>query len=200
MTLPNDHTNGGSPHRHTPRAMMADNDLGLGQVIDLVSHSKYWKDSVFFVVEDDSQDGIDHQDAHRIPALVVSPFAKRGAVIHTSYDFLSVLRSVEVILGLRPLNLFDAHATPMYDAFTGKPDNSEPFNALAPTYPLLEENPATPTSAAARAGDKFDTTIPDHISQRLLDTVLWKSVHGPNSKPPPPGPNAMPEEEEEGGE
>jgi hypothetical protein len=196
MTLPNDHTNGGAPDHHTPRAMLADNDLGLGQVIDLVSHSKYWKSSVFFVVEDDSQDGIDHQDAHRIPALVAGPYVKRGVVIHTPYDFLSVLRSVEEILGLRPLNLFDAHATPMYDVFDSKPSNAEPFTALPPTYPLLEENPASPTSAAARAAAEHDTTIPDHISQRLLDTVLWKSVHGANSTPPPPGPNAIPEDED----
>jgi DNA-binding beta-propeller fold protein YncE len=196
MTLPNDHTNGGTPHRHTPRAMLADNDLALGQVIDLVSHSKYWKSSVFFVVEDDSQDGIDHQDAHRIPALVAGPYVKRGAVIHTPYDFLSVLRSVELILGLRPLNLYDAHATPMYDVFNGSASNNEPFAALPATYPLLEENPASPTSAAARAAAEHDTTIPDHISQRLLDTVLWKSVHGAKSKPPPPGPNAIAEDEE----
>jgi hypothetical protein len=200
MTLPNDHTNGGSPGHHSPRAMLADNDLGLGQVIDLVSHSKYWSSSAFFVVEDDSQDGIDHQDAHRIPALVASPYAKPGAVIHTPYDFLSVLRSIELILGLRPLNLFDAHAAPMYDVFSGQPANGDAYTAKPATYPLLEENPARPTSAAAREAAEHDTTIPDHISQRLLDRVLWKSVHGPRSEPPPAGPNAQPEEEEEGEE
>jgi DNA-binding beta-propeller fold protein YncE len=196
MTLPNDHTNGAARGRHTPRAMVADNDLGLGQVVDLVSHSKYWSSSAIFVVEDDSQDGIDHQDAHRIPALVASPYVKRGAVVHTPYDFLSMLRSIELILGLRPMNLFDAQAAPMYDAFQSKPANAEPFTVRAPTYPLLEENPAQPTSAAAREAARHDTSIPDHISQRLLDTVLWKSVHGPGSKPPRPGPNAQAEDDD----
>jgi DNA-binding beta-propeller fold protein YncE len=193
MTLPNDHTNGAAPNHHTPRAMLADNDRGLGQVIDLVSHSKYWASSVFFVVEDDSQDGIDHQDAHRIPALVAGPYAKREAVVHTPYDFLSVLRSIELILGLRPLNLLDSQATPMYDLFDSTPHNSEPFNASPATYPLLEENPDRPTSAASREAMRHNTTIPDHISQRLLDRVLWKSVHGADARVPPSGPGAQPE-------
>jgi hypothetical protein len=119
---------------------------------------------------------------------VISPYAKDG-VISTPYDMVSAIRSMELILGLRPLNLFDSQAAPMYDAFTGSPDNSTPFNAVPPTYNLLEENPA-PSGAAAKAGDKFDLTIPDQISQRLLDKIIWQSVHGPNSTPPPPGPNA----------
>ena len=190
MTLPNDHTNGASPKHHSPRAMVADNDRGLGQVIDLISHSKYWKESAIFVVEDDSQDGFDHQDAHRIPAFVVGPYAKRGVVLHTRYDFPSVVRSVELILGLRPMNLFDGTATPMYDAFSSTPNNIEPFNAVPPTYPLLEENPANPKSAVARRSLQYDTHVPDRISQRLLDEVLWKSVRGARSKVPPAGPNA----------
>jgi hypothetical protein len=84
----------------------------------------------------------------------------------------------------------------MYDAFDSTPSNDAPFNAAAPTYDLLEENPATPTSAAARLANEHNTSIPDHITQRLLDRVLWKSVHGPNSEPPPPGPGA----EAEGGD
>jgi DNA-binding beta-propeller fold protein YncE len=190
MTLPNDHTVGASPGMHTPRAMVADNDLGVGQIVDTISHSKYWKDSAIFVVEDDSQDGMDHQDAHRIPALVVSPYAKRGAVLHVRYDFPSVVRSVELILGLKPMNLFDAQAEPMYDAFDSSASNAEPFTAVPPQYPLDETNPAQPTSAAAREAAKLDLRVPDRIPQRLLDRVLWKSVHGPQSEPPPPGPNA----------
>jgi hypothetical protein len=197
MTLPNDHTNGATRGRHTPRAMVADNDLGLGQVVDLISHSKYWSSSAIFVVEDDSQDGIDHQDAHRIPALVASPYAKRGAVVRTPYDFLSMLRSIELILGLRPMNLLDAQATPMYDAFDPSPHNSAPYTAQPPTYPLLEENPAAPTSAAAREANRHDLSIPDHISQRLLDRVLWKSVRGARANVPAPGPGA--ESEDDGG-
>ncbi|HYZ27859.1 MAG TPA: bifunctional YncE family protein/alkaline phosphatase family protein, partial [Thermoleophilaceae bacterium] len=130
LTLPNDHTRGGTPGLHTPRAMVADNDLGLGQVIDTISHSKYWMNSAIFVVEDDSQDGMDHVDAHRIPAFVVSPYAKQNAVVHTRYDFPSVVRSIGLILGLKPLNLFDAQAEPMYGAFTGSPANAEPYTAV----------------------------------------------------------------------
>ena len=197
MTLPNDHTNGASPDHHSPRAMVADNDRALGQLVDLVSHSKYWHESAIFVVEDDSQDGFDHQDAHRIPAFVISPYA-RNAVVHTPYDMVSAIRSIELILGLRPLNLFDAQATPMYDAFTSVPVNAAPFNLAPPTYSLLEENPDQLTSAAARIADsKFDTNLPDRIPQRLMDTVVWKSVHGPHSTPPPPGPNAVGEGIEE---
>jgi YVTN family beta-propeller protein len=195
MTLPNDHTNGGSPGHHTPRAMVADNDEALGQVVDEISHSKYWSSSAIFVVEDDSQDGFDHQDAHRIPAFAISPYAKDG-VVSTPYDMVSAIRSMELILGLSPLNLFDSQAAPMYDAFTGTADNSSPFDAITPTYDLLEENPATPSGAAARAGTKFDTTLPDRIHQDLLDKIIWQSVHGPNSEPPPPGPNA--EDESDG--
>src|SRR5262245_8620066 len=188
MTLPNDHTAGGSPGHHTPRAMVADNDEALGQLVDLISHSKYWSSSAIFVVEDDSQDGFDHQDAHRIPAYVISPYAKRG-LDGTPYDMVSAIRSMELILGMRPLNLFDSQAAPMYDAFTSTPDNSAPFDAVAPTYDLLEENPASP-SGAARAGSRIDLTVPDQIRQRLLDKIVWQSVYGPGSTPPPPGPNA----------
>jgi DNA-binding beta-propeller fold protein YncE len=188
MTLPNDHTNGGSLGHHSPRAMVADNDRALGQVVDLISHSPYWAHSAIFVVEDDSQDGFDHQDAHRIPAFVISPYARRG-VISTSYDMVSAIRSIELILGMHPLNLYDSKGRPMYEAFAPTPVNSAPFDLVPPKYPLLEENPA-PKSAAARAASHYDTTIPDQISQRLLDRVLWKSVNGPNSSPPPPGPNA----------
>jgi hypothetical protein len=198
MTVPNDHTNGSAPGHHTPRAMLADNDRALGQIVDLISHSSVWKQSAIFVVEDDSQDGMDHQDAHRIPALVISPYARQSAVVHTPYDFLSMVRSMELILGLRPLNLNDASAAPMYDAFAPQPVNGAPFRALAPSYDLLEENPATPQSRVARVAAGIDTTSPDRISQRLLDRVLWSSVHGARSKPPPPGPNAAPEEQEHG--
>jgi DNA-binding beta-propeller fold protein YncE len=189
MTLPNDHTNGASPGHHTPRAMVADNDAALGQVVDLISHSKYWANSAIFVVEDDSQDGFDHQDAPRIPAFVISPYAKQGEIA-TPYDMVSAIRSMEMILGLRPLNLFDSQAAPMYGAFTSQPLNAAPFNAVPPTYPLLEENPATPTSAIAARTAGIDTSIPDQMPQREFDKVIWKSIYGPNAIVPPPGPNA----------
>ncbi len=190
LTLTSDHTRGASAGERTPRAMVAENDYALGQVVDLISKSPIWKQSAIFVVEDDSQDGADHVDAHRIPAAVISPYARRGGVVSTRYDFLSVIRSMELILGMRPLGLFDRLATPMYDAFTSKPRNTEPFSVLAPTWPINERNPSTGANARRSAGLDFSTL--DQVPQRTLDRILWKSVKGETAVPPPPGPNAVP--------
>jgi hypothetical protein len=188
MVLPSDHTTGTSPGTRTPRAMVAENDYGLGQIVGEISHSKIWGSSAIFVIEDDSQDGADHVDAHRMPAGVFSPYTKRGAVVHTRYDMLSFIRSMELILGMHPLSIADALATPMYDAFTSTPDNSEPTNLIEPTYPLLERNPNT--RANRDLARRYNFVLPDRIPQAVLDRVLWRSVHGPSSQTPPPGPNA----------
>ena len=103
MVLPSDHTNGVSPGARSPRSMVAENDYGLGQIVDLISRSNIWRSRAIFTIEDDSQDGADHVDAHRMPAGVFSPYAKQGAVIHTRYDMLSVIRSIELIIGMKPL-------------------------------------------------------------------------------------------------
>jgi DNA-binding beta-propeller fold protein YncE len=190
LTLTNDHTVGLSGGQPTPRAMIADNDLGTAQIIDTISHSPIWPQSAIFVVEDDSQDGADHVDAHRIPALVVSPYAKPGAVVPTRYDQLSVLRTMELILGMRPLSLNDALATPMYDAFQSTPANSAPFDAVPETEDLLATNPTS--GPGARASARLDFRDLDAAPQHALDGLLWKSVHGWGSTPPPPGPNATP--------
>ncbi|MFL5846190.1 MAG: alkaline phosphatase family protein [Solirubrobacteraceae bacterium] len=193
MVLSNDHTEGTSPGRRTPRAMVADNDEGLGKIVDLISHSSIWKSSAIFVLEDDSQDGADHVDAHRMPAAVFSPYAKKGAVVHDRYDMLSVIRSMELILGMKPLGIFDAVANPMYDAFASTAVNADPYSAIPATYPLLEKNAATAANARLsqrlQVGKRLDET-PQHV----LDKILWQSVHGANSQPPPPGPNAEPGE------
>ena len=190
MVLPMDHTDGLAPGRRTPRAMVAENDYALGQVVELISHSPIWKYSAIFVIEDDSQNGADHVDAHRIPALVISPFSRRGAVVHTRYDFPSVIRSIGLILGMQPLGLFDALATPMYDVFAPTPDNAEPYRATAPSFNVFETNPTT--GAAARRWRRFDLRGVDRIPQHEYVAALWKSVHGLHSRPPPPGPNANP--------
>jgi DNA-binding beta-propeller fold protein YncE len=190
ITLPMDHTEGATPGQPTPRAYVANNDYALGQVVDTISHSSIWKESAIFVIEDDSQDGADHVDAHRIPAFVISPFAKQDAVVHTRYDFLSVIHSMELILGMRPLGLFDDLATPMYDAFTSGPDNGDPYSAIQATWPLNERN--AKTRANQRLAGGLNLQQPDRVSQRALDRQIWKTVYGPNSEPPPPGPNATP--------
>jgi DNA-binding beta-propeller fold protein YncE len=188
MVLSNDHTRVLSPGAYTPQAMIADNDYGLGQIVQTIAHSSIWSSSAIFVIEDDSQDGADHVDAHRIPALVISPYAKQGAVVHTRYDFASVIRSMELILGMNPLSLFDATGTPMYDAFSGQPSNSAPFDATAPKVNLLATNPAN--TAAAHASARLSTGT-DQIPQSVMDSLLWQAVHGVGAKPPPPGPNAV---------
>lgn len=188
LVLTNDHTRGLQPGARTPYAMVADNDLGLGQIVDTISHSPIWSSSAIFVVEDDSQDGADHVDAHRTVGAVISPYAKYGAVIHTRYDQLSIARSIELILGMHPLGLQDALATPMYDAFTPTPVNAEPFTAPPETTDLLARNPNTAFTRAMTKG--LDFTRVDVVPQHRLDNVLWKFVHGPKSKPPPAGPNA----------
>jgi hypothetical protein len=126
--------------------------------------------------------------------MVISPYAKAGAVIHTRYDFVSVIRSMEMIIGMKPLGLWDGMATPMYDAFQGQPSNAAPFTAPAPTYDRTEKNPAP--AAHARAVRGVDFSHPDELSQQQLDAMLWRSVHGPRSTPPPPGPNASGADEE----
>ncbi len=188
ISLPQDHTEGATPGEPTPRAWVANNDYALGQMVDLISHSPVWSSSAIFVIEDDSQDGADHVDAHRIPAAVISPYAKRGAVVHRRYDFLSVIRSMELIMGMKPLGLFDNLATPMYDAFTSTPSNADPFSVISPTWSLTEKNAAG--TAAARLSRHYRLNYPDLITQRRLDRILWKSVYGDRAEPPPPGPNA----------
>jgi DNA-binding beta-propeller fold protein YncE len=188
LVLPNDHTIGTTPRKRTPQAMVADNDYGVGEIVDAVSHSKIWKSSAIFVVEDDSQDGADHVDAHRIPAEVISPYTKAGAVVHHRYDLLSVVRSMELILGMEPLSLNDALAEPMYDVFTSTPGNSAPFNAIVPPQSRLQVNAPNAPDAALSASLDFSNI--DQVPQHILDRILWHAVHGADSTPPPPGPHA----------
>jgi YVTN family beta-propeller protein len=131
--LSSDHTGGPT----TPEAGVADNDLATGDIVDTISHSKYWKDTAIFVFEDDSQDGADHVDGHRAPVQVISPWAKHGKVINTYYSQISAVRTIEQILGAQPLNEKVAAATPMYDAFTTRPNN-KPYNAVPNQVPLTE--------------------------------------------------------------
>jgi YVTN family beta-propeller protein len=189
LVMTNDHTRGLEPGARTPRAMIADNDLAVGQLVDEISHSPIWDSSAIFVVEDDSQDGADHVDAHRTIAGVFSPYAKQGAVVAGRYDQLSMVRSMELILGMQPLGLFDALATPMYDVFGSTPDNAAPFTAVPARQDLRARNANTAANRALSQGLDLDHG-PDRISQKTLDGLLWKSVHGPDAVPPPPGPNA----------
>ena len=198
LTLPNDHTNGVTPGYPTPKALVADNDLGLGQIVDLISHSSIWSSSAIFVVEDDSQDGADHVDAHRMPAYVISPWARHGAVVSTRYDQLSAVRTIELLLGLRPLSLYDGLAEPMYDAFLpgdGSPDLT-PYTAVTPAQSLVAVNPPTAAGGAAALDAALPYQHTDLVPQRLFDAALWRSVFGSGATPPPPGPDASVAEEQ----
>jgi Phosphoesterase family len=134
VRLANDHTNGTRPGAPTPRAMIADNDLAVGRLVEAVSNSVYWKETAIFIVEDDAQSGPDHVDSHRSVLLVASPFAKRGFVDHTLYTTSGVLRTIELILGIPPMSQYDAAATPLVGPFNPIPDLS--FSAAGmPAFP-----------------------------------------------------------------
>ena len=170
MALPEDHTRGFSAGALSPYAMVGDNDLAVGRLVDGISHSTYWKDTAIFVIQDDAQDGPDHVDSHRTEGFVVSPYVRRGAVDHTMYTTASMLRTMETILGLPPLSEYDAHATPMHAAFTTKPDFG-PFAAVPAKVDLDERNPAK-TALAARSA-KLDFSEVDRADFGELNRILW---------------------------
>ena len=181
--LSSDHTGGPTDSE----AGVADNDLATGDIVDTISHSPYWKNSAIFVVEDDSQDGADHVDGHRAPVQVISPWAQHGKVINTYYSQLSMVRTIEQILGAQPLNEKVAAATPMYDAFTNRP-NYTPFNAVPNQMPLTEGIATAPscgldtlglTGAAARALNKAEaqkTAVP--ANERATAAAWQKWIAG----------------------
>jgi hypothetical protein len=123
-----------------------------------------------------------------MPALVISPYTKKEAVVHTRYDMLSFIRTLEIPIGMKPLGLGDSLAVPLYDAFGATQENKDPFTAIPPTIPIDERN--TESSPGAAASKRMDFRKLDSMPQRYLDAVLWKSIHGADSVPPPPGPNA----------
>jgi hypothetical protein len=183
IRLPNDHTAGTRAGALTPRAMVAENDLALGRLVETISNSSYWRDSAVFVVEDDAQAGPDHVDSHRSILLLASPFARRLTADHTFYTTSGVLRTIELILGLPPMSQFDAAATPMYNAFTGTP-NLAAFRHLDPRVPLDEKNLTTAFGAAQSLG--MDFSIEDRAPEALLNEILWRSVRGADVPMPPP--------------
>jgi DNA-binding beta-propeller fold protein YncE len=183
LRLPNDHTSGTRVGSLTPRANVADNDLALGMVVEAVSKSKFWKSTAIFVIEDDAQNGPDHVDAHRTVALVVSPYTKRRFVDSTMYSTSSMLRTMELILGLKPMSQFDAAAQPMYHSFTGKPDFT-PYQHVRPDVDLNEKNKPGAWGAKQSAQLRFDEA--DAADDLVLNEVIWRSVKGPNSPMPAP--------------
>jgi DNA-binding beta-propeller fold protein YncE len=183
VKLSNDHTVGTRIGKPTPRAMVADNDQGLGMVVEAVSNSKFWKDTAIFVIEDDTQNGPDHVDAHRSVALVISPYTKRKHVDSTLYSTSSMLRTMELILGLKPMSQFDAAARPMYNSFQAKPDFT-PYKLVPPKVDLKELNVAG--AWGSDISEKLDLTKEDLADDLLFNEIIWRSVKGKDSPMPAP--------------
>jgi YVTN family beta-propeller protein len=204
ICLPNDHTSGTKAGWATPRACVADNDLAFGRIVEGLSRSRFWKEMAIFAIEDDPQAGWDHVSGYRTIAFCASPYAKRGAVISTQYNTTSILRTIEQILGLPPMNQFDASATPMFDCFMDTPDFA-PYAVVPATIALNELNP-DPTAindAMLRDDALVSATLNfreiDRAPEDVLNRILWRSIRG--SRDPYPdwaiSPDAEEEEEDE---
>jgi DNA-binding beta-propeller fold protein YncE len=186
--LPSDHTAGITPGYPAPADMVADNDLALGRIIQAISTSPYWATSAILVTEDDAQNGVDHVDGHRTICLVASPYARRGVVDSTSYNQTSVVRTIEDLLGLPPMNKFDAAALPMKSVFLTAPDVS-PYLALPNLTPLARINPPAsslkgPERKAALASLKMDFVHPDAAPENAVKRILWHAAKGWNVRYP----------------
>jgi len=183
MLLPNDHTVGTREGFPTPRATVADNDLALGQIVEAVSNSKFWKETAIFVIQDDPQAGLDHVDGRRTVALCISPYTKRNEVISTHYNQNSFLRTIELILGLSPMSQFDLLAEPMVDCFTNEPDYT-PFKALPNQVPLDEMNPSLSAITGkkqlyfAKKSMEMPLDDIDQADEDIFNRIIWHSVKG----------------------
>lgn len=181
MRLGNDHTSGTSVGKVAPLSAAADNDYAVGMVVEGVSKSRFWASTLICILEDDAQNGQDHVDSHRSPAYIISPYVKRHTVDGNMYNTASMLRTMELILGLRPMTQFDAAARPMTASFQPKADTA-PYTAEKPRIPLDTRN--TPSAPLAAASNRMDFDEADEIDDDLLNEILWRSIRG--TSPPAP--------------
>lgn len=181
IRLGNDHTSGVAPGKIAPKSAVADNDLALGMLVEAVSRTKFWPATAIFVLEDDAQNGSDHVDSHRAPAFVLSPYTRGRGIDSTMYNTVSMLRTMEHILGLRPMTIHDAAARPMWAAFLPKPD-PRPYSAEKPRVPLEERNPQS--SPLAARSQQLDLSEADRIEDDEMNEILWRALRG--TEPPPP--------------
>ena len=181
VRLGNDHTSGTAAGKIAPLSAMADNDYALGMLVEAVSKSRFWPTTAMFVLEDDAQNGPDHVDSHRSPAFLISPFVRRHTVDSTMYNTTSMLRTMELILGLHPMTHFDAGARPMFASFHMQADTS-PYVAEKPRIALDERNPAQ--SPTASRSERLDFSREDAIDDDELNEILWRAIRG--GEPPPP--------------
>jgi hypothetical protein len=182
MSLGEDHTTGTRPGTFTPQACVASNDLALGRIVEAVTHSKSWPEFAIFVIEDDAQNGPDHVDAHRTVGLVISPFSKRNHLDSTQYSTVSMLRTIELILGLSPLSQFDAAAQPMFASFTAKA-NLTPYTQEPARIDFNAVN--APTAYGAERSQKMDFDEYDRVDDFELNEILWRAVKGKDAPVPP---------------
>jgi YVTN family beta-propeller protein len=173
VRLPNDHTSGGKEGKPTPRVYMADNDLALGRMVEAVSKSPFWRDTVFFVVEDDAQSGPDHVDSHRSVLLVISAYNRPGTV-HRFVNTTGVIATMEEILGLDSLSQFDHFGRPLHEIFTDTPDLT-PYEARRPPVDMNEKNPPSKEAEESKA---LDFSKPDAIEDATLNRILWRAIKG----------------------
>lgn len=183
IRLPNDHTSGTAVGKLTPRAMVADNDLALGRVVEAVSQSKFWPQTAIFVIEDDAQNGPDHVDAHRSIAFVISPYTRKRGVDSTMYTTSSMLRTIELILGLKPMSQYDAAATPMYNSFLAQAD-ARPYTVVPVEVDRNERN--RKTAWGSKLSGQMDFSKEDAADDFLLNEVIWRSIRGGDHPMPAP--------------
>lgn len=182
MRLGNDHTSGTAAGKTAPLSLLADNDYALGKLVESVSKSKFWAETAIFVVEDDAQNGADHVDSHRSPAFILSPYTRRGVVDSSMYNTVSMVRTMEMILGLRPMTHFDAGAKVMTSVFQTAP-NTAVFSALPPNIPLDTKNPTQ--SATAERSKKMNFEQEDAVDEDELNEILWIAIKGKTPQPSP---------------
>ncbi|HEY2952782.1 MAG TPA: alkaline phosphatase family protein, partial [Verrucomicrobiae bacterium] len=183
VRLPNDHTSGTAEKKPTPTAALGDNDVAFGTFVEAVSRSRFWPQTAIFVVEDDAQNGPDHVDAHRTIAYVISPYAKRRAVDSTMYSTSSMLRTMELILGLKPMSQFDAAARPMFNSFQARPDLT-PYKAEPARVDLNEKN--TKRAWGAGRSNRMNFAREDAADDLQLNEIIWRSLRGAESRMPAP--------------
>jgi hypothetical protein len=183
ICLPNDHTSGTTPKCPTPAACIADNDLAFGRIVEALSHSKFWPEMAIFAIEDDPQAGWDHISGYRTTAYCISPFAKRKQTVSTNYNTTSILRTIEQILGMPPMNQFDASATPLFDCFSEHRDLT-PFIAVPSNIALDEMNPEPQAiqDAKLREDAVVSATLNfkeiDRAPEDVLNRILWRAMRG----------------------
>jgi len=182
MLLPADHTSGTRPGTPTPRAAVADNDLALGQIVEAISNTKFWKETCIFVTEDDPQAGLDHVDGHRTVGLVVSPYTRRKEVVSTYYSQINMVRTMENILGIPPMNQLDNSAEPMSDCFCETPDFT-PYKAERSNIPLNELNPPLEGLSGkqlswAKKSMEQDLDDYDRIDEDTFNRIIWHAMKG----------------------